>query len=89
MFPVLICWAYDYDEWIKFSLNQLEKSVLIMLFIVPVQWIPAIKGTSFLKNCFVKEARYFMMGVYVCMHSILESNTWHYGSFWVMELLFA
>ena len=26
------------------------------------------------------------MGVYVCMDSVLESNTWHYGSFWVMEL---
>ena len=22
MFPVLICWTYDYDEWIKFCLNQ-------------------------------------------------------------------
>ena len=22
MFPVLISWAYDYDEWIKFCLNQ-------------------------------------------------------------------
>ena len=22
MFPVLICWAYDYDEWIKFCLNH-------------------------------------------------------------------
>ena len=22
VFPVLICWAYDYDEWTKFCLNQ-------------------------------------------------------------------
>ena len=24
VFPVLICWAYDYDEWIQFCLNQEE-----------------------------------------------------------------
>ena len=27
VFPVLICWAYDYDEWIKFCLNQTHYAV--------------------------------------------------------------
>ena len=32
MFPVLICWAYDYDEWIKFCLNQ-QKTTTKELFL--------------------------------------------------------
>ena len=29
MFPVLICWTYEYDEWIKFCLNQWAELCLL------------------------------------------------------------
>ena len=41
MFPVLICWAYDYSVWIKFCLNKLEahlSDVEMVYSISPWQW---------------------------------------------------
>ena len=69
MFPVLICWTYDYDEWIKFCLNQRERHAHLTNF-VGTHWL--LQQWSFTNCCRQKCSLAYLIAIIILIVATIK-----------------